>query len=122
MTTVGAFAAVWIVACSPPIKSVNSSLTILMICCPGERLSNTSAPTARALTVFKKSLTTLKLTSASSKASRTSLIISFTSASVTFPLRRIFVIAFWRRSVKPSNAILLHHSFISHLYLFLITG
>ncbi len=90
---------------SSPITLTNSSLTIFTICCAGVKLSNTSAPTARVRTVLTKSLTTLKLTSDSNKAKRISRITSLTSDSLTFPLRRNFPIAFWRRSVNPSNAI-----------------
>jgi hypothetical protein len=41
-----------------PMRAVISSLTILMICWPGVRLSRTSAPTARSVTFFTKSFTT----------------------------------------------------------------
>ena len=69
-----------------PIRFVNSSFTILTTCCPGVRLSITSIPMALSLTVLIKSLTTLKLTSASNKASLTSLIATSTSFSESLPL------------------------------------
>src|SRR5699024_2120346 len=102
--TVGERSATAILLCSPPIKFVNSSLTTLITCCPGVKLSITSCPTARSLIRLIKSLTTLKLTSASSKARRTSRVISLTSCSATFPLPVIFLIVLCKRSANPSNA------------------
>ena len=105
MITVGIFGDLFNSAVSEPSVIVNSSSTIFTICCAGDKLSSTSTPTARSRTRLVKSLTTCKLTSASSKARRISRIISFTSASDTFPFFLIFPIACWRRSVKLSNAI-----------------
>jgi hypothetical protein len=42
-----------------PMSAVSSSFTILMNCWAGVRLSSTSAPKARALTLSTNSLTTL---------------------------------------------------------------
>ena len=50
-----------------------------------------------------KTFTTLKLTSASSRASLTSLMPSLTSASVSLPLFLNFLKAFASLSVKPPN-------------------
>ena len=82
---------------------VSSSWTILTICWPGMRLSKTSEPTARSVTVFIKSRTTLKLTSASSRASFISRMPSLTSASVSLPLLRNFLKAAFILSTKLSN-------------------
>ena len=68
-----------------PRVVINSSLTILITCWAGVRLFITSAPTHRSRTRLMKSLTTLKLTSASSRASRTSRRAASTSASVSRP-------------------------------------
>jgi len=57
----------------------------LTTCWPGVRLRITSCPMDRSLTRATKSFTTLKLTSASSKAKRTSRIARSTSASVSLP-------------------------------------
>ena len=51
----------------------------------------TSAPTARSETILMKSLTTLKLTSASKRASLISRMPALTSASVRVPLLRNFL-------------------------------
>ena len=93
-------------ATAPPIISVSSSLTILMTCCDGVRLSSTSSPTQRSVTFLTKSFATRKLTSASSSAMRTSRIATFTSASLSFPRPDSFFSAFCSFSVSPSNAIL----------------
>ena len=45
-------------AFSVPIRAVISSLTILMTCWAGERLSSTCWPTQRSVTRLQKSLTT----------------------------------------------------------------
>src|SRR5262245_52276222 len=58
----------------PPSISTISSYMILTTCCPGERCRKTSWPTALLLTRSMNSLTTLKLTSASSRAMRISRI------------------------------------------------
>ena len=44
---------------SLPMREQSSSLTILTTICAGVRLSSTSAPFARSVTRFTKSLTTL---------------------------------------------------------------
>src|SRR5690606_13480401 len=59
-----------------------------MTCWPGVRLFMTSSPTARSRTRAMKSLTTRKLTSASSSARRTSRSASSTSFSVSLPRPR----------------------------------
>ena len=105
MTTVGGLFAILMEVFSPPIKLVSSSCTILITCCPGVKDCMTSEPSARSETVLTNSLTTLKLTSASNNANLTSRIIVLISASVTFPLPRIFCIVACKRSDNPSNAI-----------------
>ena len=105
ITTVGGFGENWNGACSPPINSVNSSLTIFTTCCAGDKASNTLEPNARSFTFRTKSFTTLKFTSASNNAKRTSRIICFKSASVIFPFFVTEPIAFCKRSDNPSNAI-----------------
>ena len=57
-----------------PISSVSSSWTIFTTCCAGVSLFSTSSPIARSRTRATKSLTTSKLTSASSSARRISRI------------------------------------------------
>ena len=57
---------------APPINSVSSSLTALTTVWPGLSASETSSPASRSFSDAVKSLTTLKLTSASSRARRTS--------------------------------------------------
>ena len=70
---------------SPPINSVNSSLTILTINCPGWSVVNTFCPKAFCLTLLVNSLAILKLTSASNKALLTSFRVSATLTSVILP-------------------------------------
>ena len=65
-----------------PMIASSSCWTILTNCCPGERLLETSWPTARSRTRSTKSLTTGKATSASSKARRTSRRVSLMLSSV----------------------------------------
>ena len=79
---------------SSPIILVNSSSTILMICCPGFKLSWTSLPKASFFIFLIKSFTTLKLTSASNKANRISRLASLISASEILPLPVKFFNAF----------------------------
>ena len=71
-TTVGGCEANFMRAVSLPRVSTSSSRTILMTCSPGERAVSTSWPTALAWMRSMSSLTTLKLTSASSSAKRIS--------------------------------------------------
>ena len=59
ITTVGPLLAMAILAVPPPMSFVSSSLTILMTCWAGVRLSSTSEPTARSVTEATNSLTTL---------------------------------------------------------------
>ena len=87
--TVGGLLATAILLCSPPISSVSSSCTTLITCCPVSNFHYILSDSTFRHTLYKI-FTTLKLTSASKRARRTSLIISFTSASETFPLPRIF--------------------------------
>ena len=89
----------------PPISAVSSSSTILTTACAAVSVSSTSCPTARSLTRFTKSLTTLKLTSASNSAMRTSRIASFTSSSVSLPCPRSFLNIPCRRSDRFSKSI-----------------
>ena len=106
MITVGILSETFNGTSDSPIIAVNSSLTIETICWAGFNPSNTLAPAAFSRTLRTKSLTTVKLTSASNNAKRISRIVSRKSASVTFPLRRNPLNAFCNRSVKPSKAML----------------
>ncbi|MNE22094.1 hypothetical protein D3C80_1152830 [compost metagenome] len=103
--TVGGLLALASFAWLPPISSVSSLLTMSMMTMPGVKLSITSLPTDFSFTLDTKSLTTLKLTSASRSARRTSRMASFTSSSDTFPLPRSLLNTFCNLPVKPSNAI-----------------
>ena len=105
MIIVGIFGDLMISAVSEPRTAVNSSLTILMICWAGLRVSITSCPMARSRTFLIKSLTTGRATSASKRARRISLVASWISLSVIFPFLRRFLKTFCKRSVKFSNAI-----------------
>src|SRR5579863_211498 len=88
-TTVGGCDANFMRAVSLPRVSTSSSRTILMTCSPGESAVSTSCPTALAWMRSISSLTTLKLTSASSSASRISRSASamFSSLSRAWPRR-----------------------------------
>src|SRR6266508_915993 len=81
---------------SPPRVLTSSSWTILMTCWAGLRDLDSSAPTARSLILATKLRTTLKLTSASSRATRISRSTSSTPASLSRPLPR-------RRRKMPTN-------------------
>ena len=70
---------------SPPISCASSSCTILTMSCPGLTAVRTFMPRAFFLTVSVNDLATLKLTSASSSARRTSFIVSATLISVIRP-------------------------------------
>ena len=59
ITTVGPLLAEASRAVPPPMRFVSSSLTIFTTCWAGVRLSSTSEPTARSVTVETNSLTTL---------------------------------------------------------------
>ena len=82
---------------------MSSSLTTFTTCCPGVRLSETSAPKHRSRVRSMKRSTTLKWTSASKRAYRISRIASATSSSVSrpFPLSRPKIPS--KRSVSDSN-------------------
>src|SRR6266511_2297898 len=86
-----------------PRVAISSSWTILMTCCAGVRLRVTSSPTARSRTRLTKSLTTRKLTSASSRARRTSRRAASTCASDSRPCPRSLVKMSCRRSERESN-------------------
>src|SRR5215213_3074604 len=86
-----------------PISSVSSSWTILTTCWPGVRLLSTSCPVARSRTCATKSLTTWKLTSASSSASRISRIAFEIASSSRRPLPRRSPRACWSLSERVSN-------------------
>ena len=81
-------------AASPPRSAVSSSWKILTICCPGVTLRRTSSPRDFSLTRAMKSLATLKCTSASSRARRTSRSASLMFDSLMRPCPR--------RSLKTS--------------------
>ena len=72
MITVGGCGWYWILRCSPPSSATSSSLTIFTICWPGVSDSSTSLPIARSRMRSTKARATRKLTSASSRATRTS--------------------------------------------------
>ena len=90
-----------------PSSSISSWLTILTTCWAGVRLLVTSSPIACSVTFATNSLTTLKLTSASSKARRTCFIASRTSSSVSLPLPPNFWKTVCRRSERLSNIVVL---------------
>ena len=69
--TVGPFLANTRSRPEPPMSWVSSSSTIFTTCWPGFSDSSTSAPSARSFTAAVNSFTTLKFTSASSRARRT---------------------------------------------------
>ena len=103
MMIVGGFGNNCILLLVFPRSSQSSSWTILMTCCPGVRLSRTSLPTALALMFPTKSLTTLKLTSASRRASRISFNARSTSSSFKRPLPFSFLNIDSNFSVRDSN-------------------
>ena len=74
-----------ILVAASPINLVSSLPIILAICSSGVKLPKTSLPKERDLTSLMKVLTTLKLTSASSNAKRTSRSASEMFFSVSFP-------------------------------------
>src|SRR5262245_12078863 len=79
---------------------------ILMICWPGWTLWMTSWPRDLVLTRSMKSRATLKFTSASSRAIRTSRNDSATFDSEIFPSPRRLRKAFWSFVLKESNMVL----------------
>jgi hypothetical protein len=102
-TTVGGFGAktIWIV--SPPRVAISSSWTALTTCWAGLRAFESSRPTRSSRTRPMKFLTTLKLTSASRRASRISRRTSSTSSSERRPLPRSLVKMPSKRSERASN-------------------
>src|SRR5258708_4682681 len=88
---------------SPPSSSTRWSWTILTTCWPGVTDLSTASPIASARTPAMKSRATLKLTSASSIASRTSRKPASTSASVSTPLESRPLKAASSRRVRSSN-------------------
>src|SRR5581483_7283907 len=70
---------------APPISSVSSSPTIFTTCWPGLSLPTTSSPRQRSLSCEVNWRTTLKLTSASSRARRISRIAASMSCSESVP-------------------------------------
>ena len=91
---------------SEPMSLTISSFTILITICPGFSPFITSEPIARSCTALVNCFTTLKLTSASSRAIFTSFSAAFTSSSVSLPLLRRFLNTFWSFCERLSNAIL----------------
>src|SRR5258708_14875485 len=89
--------------CSPPRSATSSSLTILTMCWPGVSDSRTSAPTARSRMRSTKARATLKLTSASSSAMRTSRSPASTSSLLSLPLPEKRLKTSPRRSLRESN-------------------
>ena len=87
----------------PPMSSVSSSLTILMTTCDGVSDSMTSCPIALSVTRLTKSFTTLKFTSASKRAIRTSFMAALTSSSVSLPCPLSFLNVSCSLSAKPSK-------------------
>ena len=71
---------------SPPSAAMSSSWTILMTCCAGFSASDSSSPMARSRMRASIVRTTLKSTSASSRATRISRRTSSTSSSREPPL------------------------------------
>src|SRR5258707_3624149 len=102
-TTVGGCEANFNLAVSLPRVSTSSSRTILMTCSPGESAVNTSWPTAFAWMRSIRSLTTLKLTSASSSARRICFIASAMFSSVRTACPRRDLKARWSFSWRFSN-------------------
>ena len=86
-----------------PRRSTSSSWTILTTCWPAVRLARTSPPMAFSRTRATKSFTTLKLTSASSSASRTSRMAVSTSASLIRPRPVRLPSVARSRSLRVSN-------------------
>ena len=88
---------------SPPITATSSSWMIFTICWPGVTEVSTSEPMAFSLTAFTKSRVTLKFTSASRNARRTSRSDSATFSSVSLPCPRRFLRVDSRESVSCEN-------------------
>src|SRR3990172_1569285 len=103
MITVGGREAVSSFGASPPRISTSSPCTMSMTCCAGLRLRSTCAPSAFSFTRVVNSRTTLKFTSASSIAIRTSRSAWSRSSSVTIPREPNFRKAPCSLSVNESN-------------------
>ncbi len=88
---------------APPSSSTSSPWTILTTCWPGVRLWRSSCPTAFSRTRSTKDRTTLKLTSASRRAMRTSRSASWMFFSVRRPAPRRRSKIASRRCVRASN-------------------
>ena len=101
---VGGLGEISILLLVPPIIAINSSLTILMTCWVGLSPLSTLSPTAFSDTLATKSLTTAKLTSASSSAMRISRIACLTSSSVNAPLSRSLLKMCDSLSLSEENA------------------
>ena len=89
--------------CVSPNSASISSRTIRTTCCEGVRLRRTSWSIARSRTRSVNALTTLKLTSASSSASRISRSAASTFVSVRRPSPRIERKTSCRRVLSASN-------------------
>ena len=86
-----------------PSSSVSSSSTTLTTFCAGLSESSTSASRHCSLQRATKSLTTRKLTSASSSAMRISRMATLMSSSVSLPLPRSLSKVSVRRSERLLN-------------------
>lgn len=94
----------------PPRISTSSSLTILTICWVGLSALESSSPWQRSLMAATNSLTTDKLTSASSRAMRIWRVVASISASVRRPLPRNPLKVDARRSWRVSNTVVLQRA------------
>src|SRR6266446_8273986 len=102
-TTVGGCEANFSLAVSLPRVSTSSSRRILMTCSPGESAVITCCPTDSARMRSMRSLTTLKLTSASSSARRICFSASSIFSSVRTACPRKVLKARWSFSWRFSN-------------------
>ena len=105
MTTTAGLPLRWKTRSPAPSRPTSSSWTIFTTAWPAVRLCRTSVPIACSRTRATKSLTTLKLTSASSSARRTSRIAASTSASLIRPLPVSEPRVARRRSLRVSNTV-----------------
>src|SRR5262245_35935154 len=103
MMTVGGRGAMVSRWAAPPRSSTSSLCTIFTTCWPGVRLWRTSWPTAFSRTRSTNERTTLKLTSASRRATRTSRSASWMLSSVRRPAPRRRSKIASRRVVRASN-------------------
>src|ERR1017187_8440632 len=90
-------------AVSLPSSVISSSRTILITCSEGESAVSTSVPTAFTRICSIRSVTTLRLTSASSSATRIRLSASVMFSSVSVPWPRRTLKARCNLSVRFSN-------------------